>query len=90
MVFTAGGKMFKGERLHSMQAHLIRIHDDAVFMSYDTAVMLKRSGVWYERDVWYSVTTSRQKSRLKRDLQLSIVKVVPDAEFKRLLLEVIE
>ena len=89
MIFTSGERMFKGSRFHSMQAYTIEIGGDLVFMSYETPVMVKCKGIWYERDKFYSVTTSRQKNRFKRDYNVGLVEVVSDAEFKSLLREVI-
>ena len=88
MTFTSGEKMFKGSRFHSTQSYIIPVnHDDVIFMSYDTPVMMKCGGVWYERDRWYSVTTSRQKNRFKRDYNIGLVEVVNDEDFKRLIRE---
>ena len=90
MIFTSGERMFKGSRFHSTQSYIIPVnHDDVIFMSYDTPVMMKCKGVWYERDEFYSVTTSRQKNRFKRDYNIGLVEVVSNDSFKRLLMAVL-
>jgi len=70
----------KKRNFHSMQATILESGFNEIFISYQTPVIVRVDGLWYELDKYFSQTTSRQKNRYKRENGIE-TKLVEHSEF---------
>lgn len=58
------------KRINQMHAFQQELGGNKVIYSYDTPILIKHQGVWYDSPEKYSRTTSKQKTKIKNLFQI--------------------